>query len=41
MPVYTLGDVEPEIHPDAHVHPDAVVIQRGEQVRAQLRRLAG
>ncbi|HXV92175.1 MAG TPA: gamma carbonic anhydrase family protein [Pseudonocardia sp.] len=26
MPLYALGDVEPEIHPDAYVHPDAVVI---------------
>ena len=26
MPVYALGDVEPGIHPDAYVHPDAVVI---------------
>lgn len=26
MPIYALGDVEPEIHPDAYVHPDAVVI---------------
>ena len=26
MPVYALGDVEPDIHPDAYVHPDAVVI---------------
>lgn len=26
MPVYALGDLEPEIHPDAYVHPDAVVI---------------
>jgi carbonic anhydrase/acetyltransferase-like protein (isoleucine patch superfamily) len=26
VPVYALGDVEPEIHPDAYVHPDAVVI---------------
>jgi carbonic anhydrase/acetyltransferase-like protein (isoleucine patch superfamily) len=24
--VYALGDDEPEIHPDAYVHPDAVVI---------------
>ncbi|MCB1014890.1 MAG: gamma carbonic anhydrase family protein [Acidimicrobiales bacterium] len=28
MPVYALGAVEPEIHPDAYVHPDAVVIGR-------------
>ena len=28
MPVYALGDVEPGIHPDAYVHPDAVVIGR-------------
>ena len=26
MPVYALGDAEPKIHPDAYVHPDAVVI---------------
>ncbi|GEL19272.1 gamma carbonic anhydrase family protein [Pseudonocardia asaccharolytica] len=26
MPIYALGDVEPDIHPDAYVHPDAVVI---------------
>jgi carbonic anhydrase/acetyltransferase-like protein (isoleucine patch superfamily) len=26
MPVYVLGDVTPRIHPDAFVHPDAVVI---------------
>ena len=26
MPVYALGDAEPDIHPDAYVHPDAVVI---------------
>ncbi len=26
MPIYRLGDVQPEIHPDAFVHPDAVVI---------------
>jgi carbonic anhydrase/acetyltransferase-like protein (isoleucine patch superfamily) len=26
MAVYALGDVEPRIHPDAFVHPDAVVI---------------
>ena len=26
MPVYALGDREPSIHPDAFVHPDAVVI---------------
>ena len=28
MPIYALGDVEPTIHPDAYVHPDAVVIGR-------------
>ena len=28
MPVYALGDHEPQIHPDAFVHPDAVVIGR-------------
>lgn len=26
MPVYALGRAEPRIHPDAYVHPDAVVI---------------
>ncbi|GAA3597533.1 gamma carbonic anhydrase family protein [Nonomuraea rosea] len=26
MPVYALGDQVPAIHPDAYVHPDAVVI---------------
>lgn len=26
MPTYALGDREPTIHPDAYVHPDAVVI---------------
>lgn len=26
MPIYALGDTEPTIHPDAYVHPDAVVI---------------
>ena len=26
MPIYALGDLEPDIHPDAFVHPDAVVI---------------
>jgi carbonic anhydrase/acetyltransferase-like protein (isoleucine patch superfamily) len=28
VPIYALGDLEPEIHPDAYVHPDAVVIGR-------------
>ena len=28
MPIYALGDLEPEIHPDAYVHPDAVIIGR-------------
>jgi carbonic anhydrase/acetyltransferase-like protein (isoleucine patch superfamily) len=28
MPIYALADVEPEIHPDAFVHPDAVLIGR-------------
>ena len=34
MAIYALGDLEPDIHPDAFVHPDAVVIGRvtiGEQ----------
>jgi carbonic anhydrase/acetyltransferase-like protein (isoleucine patch superfamily) len=26
VPLYALGDVEPDIHPDAYVHPAAVVI---------------
>jgi carbonic anhydrase/acetyltransferase-like protein (isoleucine patch superfamily) len=26
MPVYALGDLVPDIHPEAYVHPDAVVI---------------
>jgi carbonic anhydrase/acetyltransferase-like protein (isoleucine patch superfamily) len=26
MPIYALGDIEPSIHPDAYVHPDAVLI---------------
>ena len=26
MPIYALGAIEPRIHPDAFVHPDAVVI---------------
>jgi carbonic anhydrase/acetyltransferase-like protein (isoleucine patch superfamily) len=26
VPVYALGDLEPDIHPDAFVHPEAVVI---------------
>ncbi|HEV3213505.1 MAG TPA: gamma carbonic anhydrase family protein [Acidimicrobiales bacterium] len=26
MPLYALGDVSPSIHPEAYVHPDAVVI---------------
>ncbi|MDQ1750536.1 MAG: hypothetical protein QOE71_1592 [Pseudonocardiales bacterium] len=26
MPVYALGDLVPDIHPEAFVHPDAVVI---------------
>ena len=26
MPIYALGDVAPDIHPDAFVHPDATVI---------------
>jgi carbonic anhydrase/acetyltransferase-like protein (isoleucine patch superfamily) len=28
MPLYALGDDEPDIHPEAFVHPDAVVIGR-------------
>ena len=26
MPIYRLGDLVPDIHPEAYVHPDAVVI---------------
>lgn len=26
MPIYALGDQEPDIHPEAYVHPDAVLI---------------
>jgi len=26
MPVYALGDQVPDIHPDAYIHPDAVII---------------
>lgn len=26
MPIYALGDVEPDIDPSAYIHPDAVVI---------------
>lgn len=26
MPIYALGDLTPSIHPDAFVHPDAVII---------------
>jgi carbonic anhydrase/acetyltransferase-like protein (isoleucine patch superfamily) len=26
VPIYALGPLEPRIHPDAYVHPDAVVI---------------
>ena len=26
MPIYALGDIEPEIDPAAYVHPDAVII---------------
>jgi carbonic anhydrase/acetyltransferase-like protein (isoleucine patch superfamily) len=28
VPIYALGDYEPDIHPSAYVHPDAVVIGR-------------
>lgn len=28
VPIYALGTLEPSIHPDAYVHPDAVVIGR-------------
>jgi carbonic anhydrase/acetyltransferase-like protein (isoleucine patch superfamily) len=30
VPIYALDEVEPSIHPDAYVHPDAVVIGRVE-----------
>lgn len=26
MPIYALGDQRPSIHPDAYVHPDAIII---------------
>lgn len=26
MPIYALGDMVPDIHPDAYVHPEAVII---------------
>jgi len=26
VPIYALGDQVPEIHPDAYIHPDAVII---------------
>ena len=26
MAIYALGDVAPDIHPDAFVHPDATII---------------
>ena len=26
MPIYALGAIEPRIHPEAFVHPDAVII---------------
>ena len=26
MPIYALGDLVPDIHPDAYIHPDAVII---------------
>ena len=28
MPIYALGELEPDIHPGAFVHPDAVIIGR-------------
>lgn len=28
MPLYALGDIEPDIHPEAFVHPQAVIIGR-------------
>ena len=26
MPIYALGDIEPQIHESAYIHPEAVVI---------------
>src|SRR3546814_18963382 len=26
MPIYALGDIEPDIDPTAYIHPDAVII---------------
>lgn len=26
MPIYALGDLEPTIHPDAYIHPEAIII---------------
>ena len=26
MPIYALGELTPAIHPDAYIHPDAVII---------------
>jgi carbonic anhydrase/acetyltransferase-like protein (isoleucine patch superfamily) len=26
VPIYALGDQEPDIHPEAYVHPDAIII---------------
>jgi carbonic anhydrase/acetyltransferase-like protein (isoleucine patch superfamily) len=26
MPIYALGSLRPQVHPDAYIHPDAVVI---------------
>jgi len=26
LPIYALGELEPDIHPDAYVHPDATII---------------
>jgi carbonic anhydrase/acetyltransferase-like protein (isoleucine patch superfamily) len=26
MPIYALGSLRPQVHPDAYVHPDAVVV---------------
>ena len=33
MPVYALGELVPDIHPDAYVHPDAVVIGKAPAAR--------
>ena len=47
MPIYALGDIEPEIDPAAFVHPDAVIIgsvrpaylESARRYRTELRRI--